>query len=80
MQPIVCPISEAPSVNNAFLEWSQHRDAFQARMRAGDISVVNKGWQKEYFQGRENGLERFPQHQTTLALREFSRKTDLRAT
>jgi len=73
MQPIVCPISEDPTVNDAFLEWSEHRDAFQARMRAGDVTAVRRGWQKAYFQGTENGEKRFPQHQTTLALREFSR-------
>ena len=75
LQPIACPISESPAVNSAFLEWSQHRDAFQARMRAGEVTAVTRGWQKEYFQGTENGANRFPQHQTTLALREFSVKS-----
>jgi hypothetical protein len=42
-------------------------------MRAGDVTAVRRGWQKAYFQGTENGEKRFPQHQTTLALREFSR-------
>ena len=73
MQPIVCPISEDPTVNDAFLEWSEHRDAFQARMRAGDVTAVRRGWQKEYFRGTENGAEKFPQHQTHLTLKPFVR-------
>ena len=73
LQPIACPISESPAVNSAFLEWSQHRDAFQARMRAGEVTAVTRGWQKEYFQGTENGTEKFPQHQTHLSLKPFVR-------
>jgi len=40
-------------------------------MAAGNREVLERGWQKDYFQGRDPGSEPVEDHQTKLTVRPF---------
>lgn len=66
-----CLLSSNPELEEEYLRWSKDRSAFQAEVAAGKEEAIKRGWQKDYFQGRDPGKERFAEHQTRLSLRPF---------
>ena len=58
-------------VSRAYRRWSADRDEFHRLVAAGDKEAIERGWQKDYFQGRDPGSERVEYHQTKLTVRPF---------
>jgi Family of unknown function (DUF6065) len=71
MNPIRTPLSNDPVSEERHRNWSRDRDAFHRKIEERDEVAINQGWQKDYFQGRDPGLESFADHQTKLGVREF---------
>lgn len=74
LMPRIESIDKDPELASRYRRWSSDRDEFHQRMAAGDKEVLERGWQKDYFQGRDPGSDRFDQHQTKIALRPFERR------
>jgi hypothetical protein len=71
LNPIRTPLSNDPVSEERHRTWSRDRDAFHRKIEERDEVAINQGWQKDYFQGRDPGLESFADHQTKLGVREF---------
>jgi hypothetical protein len=69
--PRLEPLDNNAELAAAYQQWSADRNEFHRRMREGDQEVLERGWQKDYFQGRDPGSEKFGKHQTKLQVREF---------
>lgn len=54
---------------DSYRRWSADRDEFHRQMAAGNQEVLERGWQKDYFQGGEPGSHRVDEHQTELTVR-----------
>jgi hypothetical protein len=65
------PLSQNAELADSFRRWSTDRDEFHRRMAANDPEVLERGWQKDYFQGHDPGAEKFREHQTKLNVRPF---------
>lgn len=70
LEPRIVPLSEDDEVNAKYQAWSVSRKEFLAGLSQRDPGTVQRGWQKEYFQGRSGGAT-FEGHQTRLDLKEF---------
>ena len=75
-QPERAPLAENAELAEAYQRWSRERDEFHERIADGDFEATRQGWQKDYFQGRDPGSERFVEHQTRLPLRPFTRRSE----
>ena len=73
LNPIAMPLAENQELHERFRTWSHDRDAFHAKLAEQDETTIRRGWQKDYFQGRDPGTEPFEGHQTKLNVREFER-------
>jgi hypothetical protein len=71
LSPKRMPLASNVELERRYRQWSQERDAFHQRVADGDEEATRRGWQKDYFQGRDPGEQRFDQHQTKLRLKEF---------
>ncbi|MBC8350975.1 MAG: hypothetical protein H8E66_03255 [Planctomycetes bacterium] len=60
-----------PELAESYRRWSDDRDEFHRQMAAGNREVLERGWQKDYFQGRDPGSERVDDHQTKLPVCPF---------
>ena len=69
--PSKLPLDSDAEVSAGYRRWSAERDAYHEQVASGDRSAIERGWQKDYFQGRDPGTDRFAQHQTKLGLRPF---------
>ncbi len=67
------PLESDAEISQEYQRWSTDRNAYQSRVADGDQEAIRRGWQKDYFQGRDPGKERVAEHQTKLAVREFER-------
>ncbi len=67
------PLDRNEELDNAYRAWSANRDAFHKSVARRESEAVAQGWQKDYFQGRDPGADKFPEHQTILRLPEFKR-------
>lgn len=65
------PLDNNPELAAGYRRWSADRDEFQRQMLSGNQEVLERGWQKDYFQGRDPGAERVGTHQTKLNVRPF---------
>jgi hypothetical protein len=66
-------IDENSQLKAAYTEWSERRNQFNADLREPDSEAARQLWQKDYFQGMNNG-ERIEGHQTRLKLHEFENR------
>jgi hypothetical protein len=58
-------LSDDPAVSQAYREWSEGRNKFHEKKRAGEVKP--DGWQKDYFQGKDaSGRAAAPQHKTKV--------------
>ncbi len=67
------PLTEDEGLRQAYLNWSRERDAFQKRVADKDPDAIRRGWQKDYFQGRDPGGDTVSGHQTKLSVCPFHR-------
>ncbi|MFO0800580.1 MAG: DUF6065 family protein [Gemmataceae bacterium] len=65
-------IESAPELKAEYDAWQASRNTFLHGLHTRDPQAVKLGWQKDYFQGRRQGGEGFDEHQTKLAIREFT--------
>jgi len=65
------PLENNQELAEAYRRWSADRDEFHRQMAAGNREVLERGWQKDYFQGHDPGNERVETHQTKLTVRQF---------
>ena len=65
------PLESNADVAEGYKRWSADRDEFHRLIASGDAEAIERGWQKDYFQGRDPGSERFDPHQTKLTVRPF---------
>ena len=58
-------LSNNPSVNAEYKEWSESRGDFNRRLKdPNDPSVTGKDWQKNYFRGTHKDGSKFDEHQS----------------
>ena len=74
--PVIQPLSDNAKLESEYKQWSHDRDEFHRLLAERDAVAIRQGWQKDYFQGRDPGKERFDGHQTRLAIRPFKRISD----
>ncbi|WP_253161529.1 DUF6065 family protein [Stieleria tagensis] len=72
IQPVKMPLDCNQEVSEAYQRWSDERNEFHAKIRDGDEDATKRGWQKDYFQGRDPGADRFEGHQTKMGVKPFS--------
>lgn len=71
LRPVRRALANEPELHERYEMWSRERTGFQERVASGDESASRRGWQKDYFQGRDPGTDKFSEHQTKLGLPEF---------
>jgi hypothetical protein len=71
LTPILRPIIDDPEVNAQYLAWNDSRRSFLKGLGERDPATVQRGWQKDYFQGK-TGDGTFTGHQTRVDLKEFA--------
>ena len=71
LDPVRRSLESDPETQAKYLKWSHDRSQFQEKVADGDETAVKRGWQKDYFQGRDPGAEKFDGHQTKLGLDPF---------
>ena len=76
LSPKRMPLAKNEELCREYENWSKERSGFQARVAEGDQEAKKRGWQKDYFQGRDPGKERFEEHQTKLAVAPFEMIAD----
>jgi hypothetical protein len=69
--PSAHAITDVPEISDAFSQWSGSRAEFLEGLKDTGSDAHRRGWQKDYFQGRESGTRR-QEHQTRLRLAEFA--------
>lgn len=67
LQPRKQSLDSDAETAEAYRRWSADRDEFHRLIATRDERAIERGWQKDYFQGRE----RVEVHQTKLAVRPF---------
>jgi hypothetical protein len=71
LQPEKQSLDSDPATAEAYRRWSADRDEFHRLIKSGDLPAIERGWQKDYFHGRDPGRERVDTHQTKLTVRPF---------
>jgi len=71
LNPKKMPLSENSEAQEGFERWSRDRNDFHRRIKEGDEAVLNQGWQRDYFKGRDPGKDPFEDHQTKLKVKPF---------
>jgi len=72
--PRVESLDDTPELAASYRKWSADRNEFHRLMATGAEEVLKRGWQKDYFQGRDPGSEKFGEHQTKINVRSFRPK------
>ena len=71
-QPMKCSLASNAELAEEFAHWSRERTGYQERVAQGDQDAIRRGWQKDYFHGKDPGdAESFVEHQTKLKIEEF---------
>jgi hypothetical protein len=77
VEPEMLPIEDAPQEQSAYHEWRTSRLEFNKDLKQADSPAHRRGWQKNYFQGRNlDGSPGNPEHQTKLAVKPWRRGGD----
>jgi hypothetical protein len=61
-----------PDLKEQYHAWQASRSGFLHGLHTRDPEAVKQGWQKDYFQGKRPDGKGFHEHQTKLAIREFT--------
>jgi hypothetical protein len=75
-RPALRTLQADHAVLSEYQEWSRARAQFLADLRVPGSQAVQQKWQKDYFQGVSARGASISEHQTKLALREFSPLSD----
>ncbi len=70
LQTAIQPVEDNPELNEKYTAWSNSRASFLDNLMKKDPQTVERGWQKDYFQGR-TASGTFDGHQTRLNLGDF---------
>jgi hypothetical protein len=70
--PRAVPLAANPDLREKYAQWEASRKDFLGGLAAQDPAAVQRGWQKDYFQGKLAEGGTFAGHQTRLALRPFA--------
>ena len=74
MVPVRRPLASNPELEQQYKSWEASRSQFLQGIASHDPDVIKRGWQKDYFQGKDQKGSRFGQHQTRLDLKEFRKE------
>jgi len=74
LEPIQTPITADPELMAAYRKWMEGRNEFLYGLANRAPDAVERGWQKDYFQGRTPRGETFAEHQTRIRLKDFVRE------
>lgn len=69
--PHTAPLAANPELEAKYRKWEDGRKGFIENLHKLDPATVQRGWQKDYFQGKGQDGGVFDGHQTRLNLREF---------
>ncbi len=69
--PEVRDIRTVPEIARGYQRWAHGREQFNAELELPSSDAVKRGWQKDYFRGRDADGIITSHHQTKLALRAF---------
>lgn len=72
--PRVESLDENSELSASYRKWSADPSEFHRLMAVGAEEVLKRGWQKDYFQGRDPDSEKFSEHQTKINVRSFRPK------
>ena len=73
--PRQVPITANPDLHHKYAAWEESRRGFISDLQKFDPAAVQKGWQKDYFQGKTPDGKPFTGHQTHLNVKEFDTGT-----
>ena len=80
VHPRVVRITDDPALARRYGKWHQSRAAFISALRRGSKEAVKKGWQRDYFLGRDVDGHKAPEHQMRLRLKAFQQESERRET
>jgi hypothetical protein len=70
-EPEFRSLDSDPATRDDYRTWSADRDKLNDQIRKNLETARERGWQKNYFQGRRPDGERFRHHQTKLQVKPF---------
>ena len=71
-QPEVRALSANPELDAQYRDWHVRRTDFNANLHSGEPDATRRAWQREYTVGKFHSGASCPQHQTKLALAQFT--------
>lgn len=71
VRPTLRYMSDVPEIAAEANAWSEDRRKFLDELKVPGSEAQKRGWQKDYFQGRDMAGNRHPQHRTRLHVRDF---------
>ena len=69
--PVTAPLTTNAELHAKYRGWEASRSTFLTGLSEKDPDVVKRGWQKDYFQGKQSAGDTFDGHQTKLEIRDF---------
>ena len=73
-RPEIRPIADDPELESGYNQWAASRAGFNKELKIQDSVARKKGWQRHYIRGETVTHKKAPEHQTTVALSEFTDK------
>lgn len=71
VQPMFVPIDADPVTKDEYEKWADRRAKFNSDLAKREPEAVKRGWERNYFQGRDVGGGDAPEHTTRLKLKPF---------
>lgn len=71
LAPQAVPVASDPGLDAKYKEWEASRRGFIEGLQKLDPDAVQRGWQKDYFQGKQPEGGVFTGHQTRLTVKPF---------
>lgn len=69
--PVTTPLTKNEELHAKYRAWEASRSTFLTGLSEKDPDVVKRGWQKDYFQGKQSAGDTFDGHQTRLEMKDF---------
>lgn len=79
LAPRITPLEQNAELLRQYQQWEAGRRGFLEGLKTLDPEAVQRGWQKEYFQGKTPDGETVPGHQTRLRIRDFESESSERS-
>jgi Family of unknown function (DUF6065) len=71
LAPITTPLTKNEELHAKYRAWEASRSNFLTGLNTKDPDAVKRGWQKDYFQGKQSEGGTFDGHQTKLEIQDF---------